>query len=363
MNTMKKLGNWIKENVLLTFVYITVGVFVLMIIFYFCNFHEGFSDKDSSWSNFGSYFASITGLMAFAGVLYTAWQSEKRAEKVKEESIKREERDLFFKLLDLHQEKLSSIIYIDQDTKKVHSGFDAIGKYVDILNSSLCDYAINYYIVKYSHPLQTMITESEEKDYIVYIKNRCKIICNENKIGDDSIFNFENVDFEKIQRFIKKNIQKTYFYKLYNLNEYKINSMEEIFNTLNKSENKDGIYLGIKLVGNIINEQFGHILGQYFRNMYYVLDTCKNFKNDNEYYFKLYRAQLSRTEIVLCLLNAISDKSSPKFVKLLNDNNILDDLYYRDFVFIKFDEKYNGYELQFVKDMLNLYLEEHKESN
>jgi len=119
----------------------------------------------------------------------------------------------------------------------------------------------------------------------------------------------------------------------------------------------------LKYIGNVMNVKYGGYIGKYFRNMYYILETCNKFKYDKEYYFKLYRAQLSENEIIMCLLNAVSDKSSQKLVKLLNDNAILDGLYYRDLISLKFDDKYKGKELQFVNDMLNLYLEENKESN
>jgi len=107
----KKVWVWIKKNLLLTFVYIMIGVFILMIGLYFCNFHEGFSNKDSSWSSFGSYFGSISSLLAFAGILYTIHHSDKRA-KVTEQQIRtQEERGVFFKMLELYQKQLDSVSY------------------------------------------------------------------------------------------------------------------------------------------------------------------------------------------------------------------------------------------------------------
>jgi hypothetical protein len=333
------------------------------------------SSDAGDWGNFGSYFASITGLLAFSGVLYTASLSEKRADeekerrmqaethtkdiekKAEEDSIKREERELFFKLLELHQEKLKSISYKEvvsnnsfflrslQSTKlpptvTMLKGVDACEKYNSIVNSILYDYQIN-----------DCVTKIGNEKYSDFSDLSTALRISVEKFGNN---------YAKIKEYIISNIE--------NPNLYQMSINKEIFFSKTSIYHKNRIdydiidlYKAMKFSGNIMNIKYGQIFGQYYRNMFYVLETCNQFRYNKEYYFKLFRAQLSRVEIILCLLNAISDKSSPKFVKLLDDNNILDDLYYRDLVSIKFDHKYKGKELQFVKDMLNLYLEEHEE--
>lgn len=376
MNAMKKLGNWIKKNVLLIF----IGVIILMIIVYIANFHNGFSSSDNSWGNFGSYFGSFTGLLAFGGVLYTAWQSEKRAEeekvrreqaeqhtkdvekKVEEDSIKREERDLFFKLLDLHQENLKSVIYADDKSKE--NGLSSFEKYAIISNNYLYDYSIDFCIIKKS--IDDLIQfEQSNLFYDKEIRSRCQYIYD--RIPDEVIQ--DNMDrkgyYEKIKKNRERIINNPIVYSNSNANTDRSRYIyfPGIYSNYEIPVNNTEIYLSLKYIGNVINVKYGAYIGKYFRNMYYILETCNKFKYDNEYYFKLYRAQLSENEIIMCLLNAVSDKSSQKFVKLLNDNEILDGLYYRDLVSIKFDDKYKGKELEFVEDMLNLYLEEHKEPN
>jgi len=377
---MEKQESWIKKNVLLIF----IGIIILMIIVYIANFHNGFSSSDNSWGNFGSYFGSFTGLLAFGGVLYTAWQSEKRAEeekarreqaeqhtkdvekKAEEDSIKREDRDLFFKLLNLHQEKLKSISYKEvvcndpsmfiikginsseytklPPTVTMLKGINACEKYNSIANSILYDYQVNDCIIKMG----------------------CNKFSNDTHIDSDILYRlnskYPNLDYVKVKEYINKIIDNPNSYQgIINKNIYY--EKKSPYSKYQINYDINDLYKAIKLSGNIMNIKYGQIFGQYYRNMFYVLETCNQFRYNKDYYFKLFRAQLSRVEIILCLLNAISDKSSPKFVNLLNDNNILDDLYYSDLVPIKFDDKYKGKELQFVTDMLNLYLEEHKESN
>ena len=56
--------------------------------------------------------------------LQQAKKAKETEEKAKEESIRREERDLFFKLLDLHLNQLKSITYKTKD--KIYEGIEAV---------------------------------------------------------------------------------------------------------------------------------------------------------------------------------------------------------------------------------------------
>jgi len=362
---MKKQENWIKKNVLLIF----IGIIILMIIVYIANFHNGFSRSDNSWGNFGSYFGSFTGLLAFGGVLYTAWQSEKRAEeektireqaekhtkdvenKAEEYSIKREERDLFFKLLELHQNKINTIIH--KDNSGIITGFSALEKYSEEVKKFLAVYLID-------KKIELMSDDNSKPPNIIL--ERCKNITNiypqsgltvelnvliknaKNKIGQ-----FSPSDYASEARL-------AYCFKDYSeiINLYGYGTPIE----------KDDIYKALKFVGNVMSIKYGQFLGPYYRNMYYILYTCShNFKYDTKYYLKLYRAQLSRIENILCLVNAVSGSANITFAKLLLNNNILNSIQDGDLFITKLIENYPGHELQFVKDMLNLYLEEHKDSN
>lgn len=331
---------------------------IIMVVIYFIYFNGEPSTDSRDWGNFGDYFASVTGLVAFLGVLYTARLSEKRAIKAEEETEKREERDVFFKLLNLHQDRLESVIYIDSkiSSNQIHNGLLAIEKYVNIANNILVDYAIDLCITRMSPgDLELIYKKQDRNHYEEHIYDRV--------IKRNGKNNTENYYTTVI------NITKQFFdnANLYSYEEDRTDTKRYyyypgIYDSFRIEKTLDLAYSSMKLVGNVVNIKYGQILGQYYRNMYYVLETCNQFKHDKEYYFKLYRAQLSRNEIILCLLNAVSDKSSIKFVNLLKKYDILDDLYYKDFFLTKFDiEKWNGKELEFIREIFKCYLQEHPE--
>ena len=194
-------GNWTNGMKTLRFLgFAFTFVCVLMLIAYFTHFNGKFADRSVDWANFGSYFGSITGLMAFLAVLFTAIQSEKRANKAErktllaeieakevarllkqetdrreakatEEAVRREERDLFFRLLELHQEKLNSVVYEEKKNTKSeidkHNDLIAIEKYSNILNNLLADYTINDSIRKISFAYLNIVgvTQSNQSYY------------------------------------------------------------------------------------------------------------------------------------------------------------------------------------------------------
>ena len=113
---------------------------------------------------FGSFFASITGLLAFLAVLYTSGNADKRAketialtkeeaennrvraEKAEEnnrlqiEEVRRRyredsERTIFFQLLELHTKKVESVIYSNANNIKELVGARAFERFVDKANT------------------------------------------------------------------------------------------------------------------------------------------------------------------------------------------------------------------------------------
>ncbi|WP_347140805.1 putative phage abortive infection protein [Paracoccus sp. SSK6] len=77
------------------------------------------------------------------------------------------------------------------------------------------------------------------------------------------------------------------------------------------------------LVAESYNELFvscGDDLGRYFRTLYTLLKFIKNsplIEEDQKFYFKLVRAQLSSHEATLLALNSLGDKTTPEFNSLL----------------------------------------------
>lgn len=126
---------------------------------------------------------------------------------------------------------------------------------------------------------------------------------------------------------------------------------------------KDRVQAVAEVYGQLYEEN-GHFLGQYFRNMYYVLNTIdQSSLNDTNkaYYAHLYRAQLSRYELALGVFNAVWEKSSFDMVRLLLKYDILDDVYREDIVLFEKGEGKDDFAYHRVKDLLKEYQTMEKE--
>lgn len=290
-----------RNNALPTFMFAVLAVSVIMLGFYFYKFNNGLSTNNEDWGGFGSYFASITGLLAFAGVLYTAWQSEQRANKAKEESIRREERDLFFKLLDLHLNQLKSITYKTKD--KIYEGIEAVKQVVIKAEKLMLLYLVYEQILQNNQLDSSLITKLKQ----------------ELKVSDSNTLN--NIISRQIDnRYITSNSLKR--------NELRSQRIKNAYAEMNDHTK----YQAYKLIADSLYKGFGFHYAHYTRNFFYILKTIENFQtnSDKEYYFQILKAQLSRYEITLLFYNAISSKSSNEIIRLMKTYNIFDEFYYKD---------------------------------
>lgn len=326
---------------------IVVGVIsIIMLFFYFLRFNNGLSYDSNNWAAFGSYFGSVTGLLAFAGVLYSSHLSEKRAEEAEakleqqeQESRKRyvedSERAIFFQLLDLHNNKLESVnynplhktetnIYLYSNVDHIFpkdnkSGFEAFKSFVKLTNNYLCMYLIAKDIEKYNTKLQLIDYYSDQQtqnfDHIY-----------------KATFNFQ--DYATLSKKLSDSILNNNIYE----NDWFKDDCYKWALLKCKKLNKKEMYEALKYSYDLIYRDYGHILGHYFRNMYYILETIDSFRGDEDYkfkYAKLFRAQLSRFEIALVICNAVSSQSTPNVIDLLQKYDILNGFYNDDLLFTR----------------------------
>lgn len=385
-----KIGNWLKKRSALELLSLSVLVIsIIMIIAFILKFWGTLSDYVEDWGSFGSYFGSVAGLLAFLGALLTVIQSNKatleakkdaaraeikaniaadiaatdaqrRENNATEQAIKREERDLFFKLLELHKNKLETVVYTGNNFEVNYEGINAIEKYIIILNNILLEYSFNYCIISMSaesfYKLDPSISIESE------ILTRCDAINKELNNKHQNILDPKNIEIALVQEYIKKKINTIYLYSAINYDQSFAITFSNIFAYFNICINNEIMFNAMQAAGNILYVKFGHLLGQYFRNMYYMLETINRFNFDKIYYFELYRAQLSRKESLICLFNTVSSKSNIENLELIATSKIFDDIFCKDLFFIRFDNSWIEEEKKFIDSILFCFTESEKKS-
>lgn len=334
------------------FLWIVIGVFTaicgLMLVLYFKTFPKDLSTDSNAWGNFGDYLGSITGLLAFVGVLYSINISEKRANKAEEVSRDRyneeSERNIFFQLLDLHIKKAESVTW-KLDNVEV-SYIEAFKEYSIVLNKGFIMLLAYSYIKKYPRE----INDNEELIRIYdFEKNLFNLI--ESVYGchfSDRLVCFDIHSNREIYKNYKKIQEKMDNDILATGPTLKVK--ESFFKNIDFNLSSTEMYIIIRKVSDSLYKDYGHILGHYFRNMFYVMDTISKFSNQKNYK-ELFRAQLSRYELVLALFNAVGSRSSLRMVELLEEFDVFKDVYPNDLFMLKKSDNPQ----QLIKDILNEY--------
>lgn len=305
-----------------------VGLILLLFFIvggYIWKFHGGLSEEHQRWGEFGDFFGAIVGLLAFIGVLYTIRQAKNQ-----------EERSIFFQLLELYKDKVNSMIYSGYQVKNKRF-LEMLGKDIEVeeepSESGIAAFE------KYTNKLQKYFV-------ITLLFERMKGVDNEDnlwrnranesillKLNETLYLLFYYISVDSFVEF-KNKMNKDFEYNLKLLSQ-KVDSCNLLLlgTFLTADLKKDGdykcIYTSMKYAADVLYNDNQQYLGQYFRTVYYTLDTIKYFKNwviDA----KIFRSQLSRYELVVLMFNATSSQSTSSTIDLYRSSDIFNNLCLND---------------------------------
>lgn len=292
--------------------WLTIAIIILllvcgiMLMLYFRNMSENFSSNPSDWGAFGGYLGSITGLLAFSGVLYTVVQSNKSH---KENS----ERDMFFKLLELHNNKVKSIEINDK------IGVDAFRLIAELIENNL-----NYLLL--CRYVRMNFMNKKEKELSDLCEKHMDLICWLSHIND-SCFCYMQDDYGRPSNSFSLDYSKAVMDELLR----KMNSNLIIKNKIDRlnPQRLEQWLRSVTIDRNIINpicdyldSEYGRILDHYFSNIYCLLNEMSSFSN-NSNYIGIFRSQLSRYELVVILFHALKYDPSDEQILLLKRFDVL----------------------------------------
>lgn len=353
-------------------------IVIIMIVLYIGVFWNSKLSKNSSdWGNFGSYIGSITGLLAFIGVLYTI---EINIEHHEQDS----EQNKFFNLLNLHRDKMYNIEFTTTSAKMISiKGPDAFKKYTNFANTAfkilvLTD-IFNETILKKPFDKYKILDNLYHKDENLFetialtgrlihynpdvnYKIPSKYLFDELEEsivsinGDHSKKATDIKAIDGIKILEKITLSQTLDSNLNYIEPYIKQKIDEHIQGMDISE----LVSIVMRSADYIYEEYGHFTGHYFRNMYYVMDTIQGFRTKDNY-MNMYRAQLSRYELALGVYNAMSSRSSLQMIKLLEDFDIFKDVFKDDVLFVKAlcnktneKKQYEKKQNEIIKDLLDM---------
>ncbi len=324
----------------------------LMLIGYMIKFRNGIiSDESSDWGAFGAYMGAITGLLAFLGVLYTIRQSSIQA-------VTRDERDLFFRLMDEHRQTRDTLIYPTENKK----GIEAIGAYVDDINKDfqlLIILSSSFGYKKFREWSSAINFKEQDEETSTYklmyedvIINALECISALQVLTDFG----KDVDLKKLhdeKPEVKYATCEQCFPNLYHLitviEEGTLDTERFDYSKILDAQSlafvarmiwwhmdNYGRYRALIYTGKIFHKKHLVPIAYYFNNLAYTTYTLDNFiKTNKDYYMKYWRSKFSADEIYLLLFYLASDKLDVDILQTVIDYRLFDNLGTRDLVDLK----------------------------
>ena len=292
------------------------------ILLYFYAFHSGLSQSHASWAEFGSFLSPIISILAFTGLLYSIKLTRNQFQQQSEENS-------FFNLINLHVNK---VIKITGGKRLELEGMEAFKYYVSefetIYNTKCYDYArsamayetdklpnLGYQFLykKLTHGKECVFAGEKEIKHVL-----------------DYFMHHDNDRWEALKSFVNESCSPLDREELQNIGALVFEDSSAEFR--------------IKKLSNIYElfyDKYGHMLGHYFRNMYYVLDYVDKTKQ-SRFFNRIYRAQLSRYELAMLFYNIMGPYTSTAFNRLVFKYDMLDDLFGPDLCYTAHDDRLNA---------------------
>lgn len=337
-----KIKEWFKTKTSFDYlIYVVLTICVIMIVVYFLNFNGKPSKELEDWSRFGNYFAAVFGLLAFLGALFTARQSDERAKKAEEEIIKREERDLFFKLQNfISEEKINSQI------KEIINKINRSASY--LISKELFKMILSGLNTRKIDQMIDIDVTNEDFVLITSFLNNIKEVNKFSSLYNSATeFTGDSVDFEYLQQ----NDNRLHSNPFGGLS-FTDKDLNALFHFIHS------VYPNPKLIFQILNTIKNELDGQFvlissYYNIYKYLIISVNQFTNNEMYFQLIKAQLSDNEKVILLIYSVLLQENVEMVEILKNKKIIDSI--NENAFYLYDSK--NYNISYmINGILDCYI-------
>lgn len=361
---MKKLGAyfWI--------IIISASIAICMLGVYFWQFMgNDLSDNPTDWGAFGSYMGAITGLLAFAGVLVSISNANKKATEAKEEAEKvreeaaagdkklreetqaKDERDLFFKLVDTHQKMMDSLTGTNLKTGEKTTGMQALDVYKKELDAdfqlliTLWGTGLFIDYESWSRNFGTFAGEGFELTLFAALfhydsgqinKEDKSLVDNEQIVNN--VNSIKNRCFHELRNDLRNAIHHKTLKPIYvNFSTEEMDDLSIYFNNVWSNNTYKGLpnpeilaldfrYSILRLTARCFYTRNEARLSTYLNNLCYITDTINKFSYDREYYMKYWISNLNSLESTLLFFYLLSGKNSIDILRIAVNNNLFQNI-------------------------------------
>jgi hypothetical protein len=292
---------------LYTFSFILLGIGLTVLVLYFFKFHCGFSGNQDTWGQFGDLMGGVLNplisLVAILAVYKTIRLTQLQISSGR-----------FFELIRLHNDHRKEFSYSDESVSC--TGSAAFEKYLEIIKKIHRDFCLQYFKNRVSQYENGLI---EQEYQLVF-----------NRYNKNSLFHFSEVTAISIMSTWKIDDRMNKADEIIvNISERQCLEIISLEYSLVKQAKNDLVHWST--VYNEFYKHHGNEVGRYFRNLYNILESIEKMRNDEtESLSKLFRAQMSRSEIALFYFNLLSEYSSDKFYRMVKKYHLLKGLYEED---------------------------------
>ncbi|MBS9995507.1 hypothetical protein J4H55_23850 [Vibrio alginolyticus] len=316
-----------------------MGILIIISIFLLVEYAELIIASDveniKKWNDAAGFWGDLSGpiisILAFLGLLYSLSLT-------KNQYLEQSNENTFFLLLEFHSSKVHQLRVDNNEGYEVFKFLSE--KFNDYYKEFIFSYVgSNFISILNSQVVLEHILQDSEFDFLIndaieYWPNKP-----DNPTSSDYLSYFNESEFaqHRLSQAIHDGLSESKKIKVYSLCDVYFNSRptKDIQNDL--SDIYSSFY-----------HDYGHVIGHYFRSMYYVLEHVDKMENSNKY-AKIFRSQLSRYEIVMLMYNMTSDYGSKKFNLLINKYELFNGIYEKDICYHPKEFDYKAFTNEVLK--------------
>lgn len=288
---------------------------LLPVVLYFWVFHSGLDQIHSRWGEFGSFLSPVVSILAFVGLLYLI-------EVTKNQFQRQSEENGFFNLVNLHVNKVNQIAGgRDLELK----GVEAFRNYADKFKTIYQEHCFDFARSAMAYDTDKLPNFGYQFLYKKITRKDCSWA------GEDEI--------KTVLEYFKRNDKERWeaLKGLVNEAEDK-DALESIGALVFEDSSSESRIKKLSVIYEYFYENYGHVFGHYFRNMYYILDYVDKTQR-GDYFSRIYRAQLSRYELAILFYNVMGPYTSGDLNRLVFKYDMLHDLYGPDLCYTAHEKR------------------------